>query len=114
VNIDLEGDFKRLWIIFATQIIILLVLSSLWGKVDNLEGKEEDEMATLNDLQNEVTALTTVEESAEALISGLSAQLKAAGTDPAAIQKVIDDLDAGKTALAAAVTANTPAAPPAP
>ncbi len=69
-------------------------------------------MATIADLQNEVTALTTVEESAAALLDGLAQQLKdaVAQNDPAAIQKVIDDLDAGKANLAAAVTRNTPQA----
>jgi len=69
-------------------------------------------MATIRDLQNEVTALTTVEESAAKLLDGLSQQLKdaLAQNDPTAIQKVIDDLDAGKANLAAAVVRNTSAA----
>lgn len=71
--------------------------------------KEDKEMATIADLQTEVAALTTVEQSAAALLDGLTAQLKDAlsQNDPAAIQKVIDDLDAGKASLADAVARNT-------
>ncbi len=67
-------------------------------------------MANISDLQTEVTALTTVESSAVALINGLAQQLKDAKNDPVAIQGVIDSLEAGKTQLASAVAANTPAA----
>lgn len=68
-------------------------------------------MANIADLQSEVAALTTVEASAVALINGLAQQLKDAKNDPVAIQGVIDSLEAGKTQLADAVAANTPAAP---
>lgn len=68
-------------------------------------------MATLADLQAEVAAVKTVEDSAEALIAGLAQQLKdaLAQNDPAAIQAVIDSLESSKGALAAAVAQNTPA-----
>jgi len=68
-------------------------------------------MANLADLQAEVAAVKTVEDSAEALIAGLAQQLKdaLAQNDPAAIQAVIDNLEASKTALASAVAQNTPA-----
>jgi len=70
-----------------------------------------DVMANLADLQAEVAAVKTVEDSAEALIAGLAQQLKdaLAQNDPAAIQAVIDNLEASKTALASAVAQNTPA-----
>lgn len=68
-------------------------------------------MATLSDLQAEVAAVKTVEDSAETLLAGLSQQLKdaLAQNDPAAIQAVIDALDSSKSALAASVAQNTPA-----
>jgi hypothetical protein len=66
---------------------------------------------TMADLQAAVTRNTTVTSSALTLIQGLSAQLKAAQGDPAAIQAVIEQLDNADTGLAAAVAANTPAAP---
>jgi hypothetical protein len=70
-------------------------------------------MATLKDIQDDVTAEKTVIDSAVALLAGLSQQLKdaIAANDPAALQAIVDGLDANKAELAAAVTANTPAAP---
>lgn len=70
-------------------------------------------MAKLSDLQAKVVAEETVIGSAVTLIGGLSQQLKdaLAQNDPTAIQNLIDELDAGQQQLAAAVAANTPAAP---
>ncbi|MBS1803542.1 MAG: hypothetical protein JST28_09245 [Acidobacteria bacterium] len=74
-------------------------------------------MADLAQLETSVANETTVEQSAIALLNGLSQQLKdaLASGDPARIQAIIDHVDANSAALAAAVTANTPAttAPPA-
>lgn len=74
--------------------------------------QEEQTMATIADLQTEVGQNTSVTESAVALLNGLSQQLKdaLAANDPAAIQAVVDQLDANTSALAEAVTQNT--APP--
>lgn len=71
-------------------------------------------MAILDDLEAKVAAETTVEASAIKLLTELSAELKAAvaSNDPTRIQAVITTLDANNAALAAAITANTPAAPP--
>ena len=68
-------------------------------------------MAAIDDLTTEVANNTTVEKSALALIQGFAAQLAAAGTDPAKLQALRDTLAANDAELAAAVTANTPAAP---
>ena len=82
-------------------------------------------MAALDDkitaLQAEVTANTTVEQSAVALLNGLSTQLAAAiqaakdaGATAAQLQSLTDlntALNKNDTDLAAAVAANTPAAP---
>lgn len=67
----------------------------------------------LDDLTTEVTNATTVEQSAVTLIQGLAAQLAAAGTDPVKLQALHDQLVASDATLAAAIAANTPAAPPA-
>lgn len=78
---------------------------------------QERIMATLADIQAKLAAETTVEASVIALLQTLSADLKAAiaGNDPVALQAVADQIDQNSAALAAAVTANTPAAPaPAP
>jgi len=71
----------------------------------------------LTQLESDVTAETTVEQSAVTLLTGISQQLKdiiAAGGDPAAqlarVAAVSAALEASTADLAAAVTANTPAA----
>lgn len=68
-------------------------------------------MATLDQLTADVATLTTVDQSAITLINGLAAQIKAAGVDPAALKALTDQMEAQSSALAAAVAANTPAAP---
>lgn len=67
-------------------------------------------MADLAGLKAQVEQNNTVIGSALALINGFSAQLAAAGTDPAKLQELQDSLKAQDDALAAAVAANTPAA----
>ena len=64
-------------------------------------------MADLTGLTAQVNATITVEQSAIVLIQGLAAQLAAAGTDPAALQALQDNLLASATQLADAVAANT-------
>ena len=64
----------------------------------------------LDDLKASVAAEDTVIASALKLIQGFSAQLSAAGTDPAALAALKADIDAQSTALASAVAQNTPAA----
>ena len=67
----------------------------------------------LDDLTASVARETTVEKSALALITGFSAQLAAAGTDPVKLAALKATLDSNDDELAAAVAQNTPAAPPA-
>lgn len=64
-------------------------------------------------LTDQVTATTTVDESARVLIAGFADQLTVArdAQDWAAVTTLIDSLKTSSTALAAAVAANTPAAP---
>lgn len=70
-------------------------------------------MATLADIQAAVAAEQTVEESIITLLNQISQQLKdaIAANDPAAMQTVVDQIDANRQRLADAVTANTSAAP---
>jgi hypothetical protein len=65
----------------------------------------------LDTLAAEVTEMTTVVDSAVALLNGLSAQIVALKDDPARLLALAADLDAKANELAAAVAANTPAAP---
>lgn len=66
--------------------------------------------AQLDKLQADVTAQTTVIQSATTLLASLSQAIKDAGTDPAALSAITDSLDSNTASLAAAVAANTPAA----
>lgn len=72
-------------------------------------------MASLSDLRAKVAANTSVITGAITLIQGLKQKLDEAivSNDPAAIQALSDELDASDMALAAALAANTAAAPPA-
>lgn len=71
-------------------------------------------MSALTDLQAAVTAEDTAIASAITLLNGLKAALDAAiaSGDPAALAALSADIGAQTTALANAVTANTPAATP--
>jgi hypothetical protein len=83
-------------------------------KLDLLLKKENLIMSTLDTLTAEVANNTSVEQSAVTLLGNLKAELDAAGTDPVALKALSDQLAANDTALAAAIVANTPAAPEAP
>jgi uncharacterized alpha-E superfamily protein len=76
--------------------------------------KENQIMSALDDLTTQVAQNTSVEESAVTLINGLAAELQAAGTDPTKLAALQTSLAASAKDLAAAVAANTPAAPPTP
>lgn len=68
-------------------------------------------MATLDDIKAKVDAETAVVASAVTLLGELSAAIKANVNDPVALQALADSIDAQSASLAAAVAANTPAAP---
>lgn len=71
---------------------------------------------TLNDIVTKVQALTTVDDSVVALLTDLKNKLDqaiAGGADQATLQEISDALGSQTDRLAAAVTANTPAAAPA-
>lgn len=87
------------WVI-ELGVIMLLILS-----------KQEAIMAAIDDLAKDVAAEDTVIDSAVTLLQGLKAALDAAGTDPAKLAALSADITSKTQALAAAVAANTPAAP---
>ena len=68
-------------------------------------------MATVDDIQADVTAENTVIDSAVTLLKGLADALKAAGTDPVKLAALHTDITTKTQALAEAVAANTPASP---
>lgn len=65
----------------------------------------------MDDLEVEVSNNTTVEQSAVTLLNGLAATVLSLKNDPVKLQAFVDSLKASSTDLAAAVAANTPAAP---
>lgn len=65
---------------------------------------------SLDDLIADATEESTVIQSVVDLLTSISAQLKAAGTDPTKLQALKDLIDKNKKAAADAVVANTPAA----
>jgi hypothetical protein len=95
-------------------------VTALLTKIMAALQKMEQTMSALSDkidaLTAEVEQMKTVEQSAVTLLNGLSAiiaDLKNGVTDPAVLAKIDAAnaaLDAAKNDLAAAVTANTPAA----
>jgi hypothetical protein len=66
--------------------------------------------AELDQLTTQVQNTRDVEDSAIALLNGLSAQIRAMQNDPAKLTQLANDLQAKAGDLAAAVTANTPQA----
>jgi uncharacterized protein YoxC len=71
-------------------------------------------MALLDDILEDVQDEATVVAGVVTLLTNLSDALKAAGTDPVKLAAVKAQIDNNKKAMADAVVANTPAAPPAP
>lgn len=67
-------------------------------------------MAAIDDLTAQVTENTTVEGSAVQLLNNLSAIIAANASNPAALAALSTQLKTSADALAAAITANTPAA----
>jgi transcriptional regulator len=91
------------------RAILLQILERLTSIEEKLMTTDEAIAALLA----KVSAQGTVIESTITLLNGLSSQLQAAADDPVQIQEIIDQVAAQSDALAAAVAANTPAAPPA-
>lgn len=79
-------------------------------KLDLIIQKQLKEMEELKELQDKVAAEGTVIDSAVTLLSGLKAALDAAGTDPAALKALSNEIGAKTQTLADAITANTPVA----
>ena len=65
----------------------------------------------LDTLTASVTNATTVEQGAIETLNSLAAQIASLKNDPAALQALSDQLNSKSADLAAAIAANTPAAP---
>jgi pyridoxine 5'-phosphate synthase PdxJ len=91
-----------------TLAVIEAKLNLLLAIIARMEQKENEMALSLDALTAQVAANTTVEQSAITLINGLAAQITAAAGDPAKVSALADQLKTSATALAAAITANTP------
>ena len=102
-------DFQN-WVVKKLNRIEQLLLS-----IQRAEGYE---LMWLDDLKSEVANNTTVSQGAVVAINSLADKLQEvvnAGTDPAEVQAIIDTIRINDAAVAAAITARTPAeAEPAP
>jgi len=105
----LEADLTRTRLLVSQQLNVLAATFA----------GEQIMSAQLDALTAQVAQNTSVEGSAIQLLTNLgtqltavSAQLAAAGADTAALDGIRTTLATSQAALAAAITANTPAAPP--
>lgn len=89
------------------------LLEALVSQTAGLQQEVRHMAGELDALEAQVKATTDAEDSAIALLQGLAQKLQEAinSGNPARIQAVNDSLKAKTDALAAAIVANTPAAP---
>lgn len=106
IAIPITFEFKNALEVKFFNVADASVLAALSQQSQQLEHI----MSALTDLQAAVAAEDTVIASAVALLNGLGAQIAALTPDQAAINALAADVTAQAAALAAAVTANTPAA----
>lgn len=90
---------------------LLALLHDIIAKLTTQQGAIDHMSDALVDLTAAVTENTSVDQSAITLLNDLAAKLDAAATDPAAVAALAADIRASSADLAAAVVANTPAAP---
>jgi hypothetical protein len=95
------------------QAAIIVLLHAAARKETAILSKEILMSVELDDLTAQVTANTDQIASAITLINGIAGRIEAAGTDPVKLKALTAELRAKDDELAAAVAANTPAAPPA-
>lgn len=99
---------------FVSDPEVLRRLDVLSRKLDLVIENQETIMATLDELTAQVAANRTITQSALTLINGIADRITAAGVDPKALADLTASLKDDDDKLAAAVAANTPAAPAAP
>jgi len=87
-----------------------VLLSEILGKLNLILNQMETIMTAVDDLTTQVTANSSVIDSALVLINGIAARIEAAGVDPAKLQALVTELKTKDDALAVAVADNTPAA----
>lgn len=93
------------------QLLLLIIGIANFALTIFITTKLKKIMADLSKLQDEVANDVTVEQSAITLLQGLSAEIAALPADQGAIDDLAAKVKSSADALAAAVVANTPAAP---
>ena len=99
----MNSDTRELWRRFNK---LENKLNDLSRKLDLIINQENEELATLADLQAQVAKTQDTEDSAVALITGLVAKIQElinSGASPEQFQALVDDLKAHTDPLAAAV-----------
>lgn len=96
-------------ILVVSSLALLVSLVHAIVSIRLLENQEKNTMANLTDLEATLKADTDATNAALQLILSLVSQLQAAKDDPVKIQAMVDQLSANASALAKAVTDNTPA-----
>lgn len=113
------------WFHAAEVAALVVIIAQNWRQASTLRALENIAMADVNDvkaaiqkLQDDVTAAKAVEDSAVALLNGLTQLLKDATSSAGSFDELKSSVDAiaaqvesDTAALSDAVTANTPAAP---
>ena len=104
---------------FASDANLSVKLDHLANLLETVIEGEKRMSAELDALAQQVAVTDNIMDSAITLIQGLAQQIQNAGTDPAKLQALTDDLMAKSNSLAAAIQANsaiisTPAPTPAP
>lgn len=95
----------------ATLALLTEILARVKLLTREVRAESQAMSKELDDLTAQVQRNGDVEASAVTLIQGIAQQLKDAQNDPAAVAALAASLGAQADALAAAVAANTPAAP---
>lgn len=101
-NVNLSGQLLTSAVEKLSLIIALL---------QSNDGKLTAMTAALDKLTLEVAETKEVMASAVVMIAGLADQIRALKDDPAALEALAGELDGAQAALAAAISANTPAEP---
>ena len=106
---DLQSD-----IITTIRESLTVIQNNSVSVLRLIQLNQETTMATFADIQADLTSEGDLIKANDLLLTTISQMMKdaQASNDPAAMQAVIDGIDANKAALAASVVANTPAAPP--
>jgi hypothetical protein len=95
----------------ATQQRMLRQLAHIRRMLNATTTDQEITMATVAEIQAEVTEQTTVIDGAVTLLTSLAQQILDNVNDPVALEQIASDIQANTSELADAVTANTPVPP---